>query len=112
MDTLMLCENALEANALTKVRVQYFGSIRGAAQKAEDVKILPEDMTALRLLRLLADEYGEGFRGEVFAENPGLLRDDVTLAVNGAILRHEAAGETLLRQDDTLALFPVFPGGG
>ena len=94
------------------VRMQYFGSVRGMANKTEEVKNLPEPITALQFLGLLAEEYGEGFRGEVFAEMPGELRDDVALAINGTIIQHEAANARLLQPNDTLALFPIFPGGG
>ena len=94
------------------IRVQYFGSIRGAVQKAGEVKTLPAAVTVLRFLQGLADEYGEGFRREVLAETPDQPREDVTLAVNGAIIAHAAAGELPLRPGDTLDLFPIFPGGG
>jgi len=97
---------------MASIRIQYFGSIRAAAQRSEDEAALAGDTTVYRLLLRLADGYGEGFRGEVLAESGGALRDDLTVAVNGAIIQHEAADEFLLRPGDVVALFPLFPGGG
>ena len=94
------------------IHIKYFGSVRGAVQKAGEVKTLPESGTVLQLLQLLAGEYGEGFVGEVLTEAQDQPREDVTLAVNGKIISHAAAGEFVLQQGDALALFPVFQGGG
>ena len=93
------------------MRVQYFGSVRAAAELAEEQISLAGGVSVLMLLRQCADMHGEGFRGELFAES-GCLREDLTVAVNGAIMQHAAVDEIILRPDDTVALFPVFPGGG
>ena len=67
-------------------------------------------LTIFRLLEHLANSHGEAFRGEL--TDGGKLRDDVALALNGTMIGHAAMEETFLRQDDVLALFPIFPGGG
>ena len=92
------------------VHIQYFGSVRAAANGAGEQAHLAGGTSVLGLLRQLADAHGEGFGGEVFAG--GTLRDDLTVSVNGAIIQHAAADEIILRPDDTVALFPLFPGGG
>ena len=97
---------------MADVRIQYFGTIRLAAQRIEDEAALAGDATVFRLLLQLADAYGEGFRGEVLAESGGMLRDDLMVTVNGTIINHAAAGEIVLRPGDIVALFPTFPGGG
>jgi len=97
---------------MEKVRIQFFGSIRAAAQKPEGWAPLAGNTTVLQLLRELAGVYGEGFRGELLAAGGEKLRDDLTVTLNGTIIKHQAAGELLLRPGDTLALFPLFPGGG
>lgn len=91
--------------------VQYFGSMRAAAELAEEQIPLAGGASVLTLLRQCADTHGEGFRGELFTES-GCLREDLTVAVNGAIIQHAAVDEIILGPDDTVALFPVFPGGG
>ena len=92
------------------IQIQYFGSIRAATKKSSEELAVPPDTSIYQLLERLAGAYGDGLRGEIMAE--GRLRDDLTISLNGSITKHEAAGETLLRPGDTLALFPLFPGGG
>jgi len=92
------------------IQIQYFGSIRAAAQKsAEALEVSPET-SIFQFLERLAETYGDVLRGELMAQ--GRLRDDLTISLNGAIIQHAAADEIILRPDDTVALFPLFPGGG
>jgi len=97
---------------LENIRIQFFGSIRAAAQTPETQAAPAENTTVLQLLRELAERYGDTFRGEIFTEDGESLREDLTVARNGTITKHGAAGETLLQPGDILALFPLFPGGG
>ena len=97
---------------MADIRIQYFGSIRAAAQKAEEDAAIAESITVLQLLQRLADVHGDGFGGEILAAGGTALRDDLTVMLNGTILKHEASGDSLLRPGDVLALFPIFPGGG
>jgi len=96
---------------MENIRIQYFGSVRAAAGRPED-ESPAAGMSLYSLLLKLAGDYGEAFRGELLAAGGGKLRDDLTVTVNGAIISHEAAEEIVLRPGDTLALFPIFPGGG
>jgi molybdopterin converting factor small subunit len=93
------------------VRVQYFGSIRAAAQSAGEEAVPEEGMTVAQLLRNLAESRGGAFRDAVRAADGG-LRDDLTVSLNGEIFPGEAAPVRPVRPGDALALFPVFPGGG
>jgi len=92
------------------VQLQYFGSVRAAACCAEEQAPLAENTSVLQLLHQLADAHGEAFRGEVLSGEA--LRDDLTASVNGAIIQHAAAEDIVLQPGDTVALFPIFPGGG
>ena len=94
-----------------KLQVQFFGAIREAAGKTAGADAVP-GLTVLALLQKLADGYGPAFRGEIFAEGGDGLRDDLTVTVNGAIVRHEAVSGISTAPGDVIALFPVFPGGG
>ena len=101
------------SKAVSKVRVQFFGSIGAVAGKSEDEVELPPDTTLCGFLRGLADAYGEGLREELFDENSSDgLRDDVMITLGGVIINHASAAEINLKQGDEISLFPVFPGGG
>ena len=95
------------------LHIRYFGSIRAAARKnqksEENVEYIPGE-TVCDLMERLCGLHGEAFRGELFSGDE--LREDVTISLNGTILRHETANEIVLKNDDTLSLFPIFPGGG
>lgn len=95
---------------IDEVHIQYFGSVRAAAGVPEEQTSLAGETGVLQLLRQLSDAHGEALRGEIFVDEA--LRDDLTVSVNGAIIQHAVADELILRPGDTLALFPVFPGGG
>ena len=101
------------SEAVSKVRVQFFGTMRAVANKSEDEVELPSGTTISGLLLGLADAYGESFRDELFDENSlGGLRDDVMVTLGGVIVNHANAAEINLKPGDEISLFPVFPGGG
>ena len=92
------------------IHIKYFGSIRAAAQKSgEDVEFSP-GVSIFSLMEQLCSLQGGALRGELFSGSE--LRDDVTVSLNGKIIRHEVVKEKCLEQGDTLALLPIFPGGG
>jgi len=93
-----------------EVQIQYFGSIRAAADTAGEQALSAEGATVLQLLQQLSESRGEDFRGELFAGEG--LRDDLTIIHNGAIIQHAAADGIILRPGDVVALLPMFPGGG
>lgn len=100
------------SDATTKIQIQYFGSIRVAVQKAEEEAELTAMVTVRQLLRRLVVMYGDALRAEIFEEGSESLRDDLMLTLNGAVLNHANAGDTVLSPGDKVALFPIFPGGG
>jgi len=106
------CENAIDRETLSTVRVLDFGAIRAIIQKAEEEVACPPDTTAYELLRTLADNHGEIFQGEIFAADGESLREDLTVTVNEAVVRHAIINETILKSSDVIALLPIFPGGG
>ena len=65
------------------------------------------------MLKELADKFGEIFANEIFdAENPDTLREDIMLTLNRKILHSSKAEHTILKDQDKLEIFPIFPGGG
>ena len=94
------------------IQIQYFGAVRAAAKKSEEKVDFAVGITVYSLLRQVACNYENGFRGEIFDINGDELRDDLTVSLNGAIISRTDACETILKQGDVLSLFPIFPGGG
>jgi len=92
------------------VHIQFYGEIRAAANKPAE-EVAPHS-TVFDLFCKLADGYGPVFRGEIFKEDGSSLRDDLTVTINGATVRHEATHKLVAAPGDVIAIFPVFPGGG
>jgi len=93
------------------VQVQFFGSFAEAADRNGYSVDVGEGAFVFDLLVILAREHGARFRDELFSE-PDILRNDVMVAVNGAIVNRNTVETRCLNPGDTVALFPVFPGGG
>jgi len=93
------------------VRVRFFGPFGETARKSGDETALSPEEDLFSFLKDLAGDNGERFRDELFNVS-GELREDVMITVNDAIVKHEYAAETKLKQGDVVTLFPVFIGGG
>jgi len=107
-------ENPETANDSTdNVLVKYFGAIREFAGKSDESFDLISGSVVHVLLCRISDIYGVKMRAEIFdAKNINGLRDDLMVTLNEAILNHSQATGTVLKSGDTVALFPIFPGGG
>ena len=93
------------------MQVKFFGDIGVAAKRtADEVPLLP-DATVYNIMTGLADAYGESFRYEIFDASCS-LRDDVTVAVNAAMIDRERITDINLNPGDVVSFFPIFPGGG
>jgi len=97
---------------LSKLTIQYFGAFRAAANMEKEEVVFTPNTTLFVLLAKLASKNGETFRGEVFAADGESLREDITVTVNGAIVKHKNVPKVYLQPEDVIQLFPVFPGGG
>jgi len=82
-----------------------------AAKRTADEIPLPPDATVYDLMSELAGAYGESFRYELFDASCN-LRDDVTVAVNAAMINRERITVISLTPGDVVSFFPIFPGGG
>ena len=94
------------------IEIQYFGSIRAAAKKIREEADFIPGITVYDMLRRLACANEKDFRDEIFGDGGKDLRDDLTVTVNGAAINRENAPGIILNPGDSLALFPIFPGGG
>jgi len=102
-----------ENDSTDNVLVKYFGAIREFAGKSDESVDLISGSVVHDLLCRISDIYGEKMRTEIFdAKNVNGLRDDLMVTLNQTILNHSQSSRTVLKSGDTVALFPIFPGGG
>ncbi len=94
------------------VKVQYLGEVRVIVNKKEEEVEISPSATIQELMRKLSGAYGKVFDTEVFQEDSENLRDDLVVAVNGTAIRQLDSMSTRLKPNDTITLFPIFPGGG
>ncbi len=102
----------LQAGIKIKVRIQYFGSARVITKKEDEAIEAASGATVSDLLQELSCRYGESFKTELFQEDGESLRDDVAVAVNGAVTNRIDLLRAKIKPGDTIALLPVFLGGG
>ena len=96
--------------ASSLIQIEYFGSIRAAAGRDKEA-IAYIAITVYDLLFQLAAQ-GKALESELFHADGHTMREDLMLTVNQVIIPPAALPQTLLQPGDTIALFPVFPGGG
>lgn len=94
------------------VTVEYLGQVRVIANRRNEVVDVSADATIKELLQKLSVRYGEAFDKEVFQEDGQNPRDDLVVAVNGTAILQLDYLATKLKLNDTVTLFPIFPGGG
>lgn len=95
-----------------KVKVRYFGSVRGITDVSEEELEIPSGSYVCDLMQKLSGKYGEPFLGEVLREDEMELRDDVVIAVNGVFAEHKSIMRSEIKSNDVLTFFPIFLGGG
>lgn len=66
--------------------------------------------TCSDLLRLLCEEYGEKFKDAVF-DKEGKFKKYVKLFVNNRNINDLNGMDTMLKDEDTVAIFPPIAGG-
>ena len=104
---------AIGQESARRISVGFFGSVREAASVNEQDLLISCEKTVYSFIIELAEKFGETFAKEIFcADNPEVLREDVMLTLNRKILHHSKADKTILKDKDTLEIFPIFPGGG
>jgi len=101
----------MKDTATFKVQVKLYGAFGEFARKSRDEAELPQDATVYDLLSGLAGVYGENFRDELF-DSMGKLKDDVMVTVDEAIIDRGCSDAIRLKPGETIALLPIFHGGG
>jgi len=68
--------------------------------------------TLRELLERLVDSHGKWLRDEVLDDDGKRIRDGALVVVNGVSVVQLEGLNTELKEGDTIALLPWFPGGG
>lgn len=90
------------------MKIKFYATFRYIVGKKEIQKYF--NGTVYQLLSSLCDEYGEEFKNAFFNEE-GRLRKYVKIIVNGRNLDDLKGLETVLKDKDTVAIFPPIAGG-
>ncbi len=87
-----------------KVTVRYFARYRSLVGKGEEELEVPAGVTVGELIEVLKERH-PALKNEVFAEDDDLA--DVNVSRNGRYVRFDE----VLRDGDTVAVFPPVSGG-
>ena len=87
-----------------KVTVRYFARYRSLIGKSEEELEVPDGITVRELIEILRERHPI-LKTEVFAEDDDLA--DVNVSRNGRYVRFDE----VLRDGDTVAVFPPVSGG-
>jgi len=87
-----------------KVTVRYFARYRSLVGRSEEELEVPEGITIRELIEILKERHPV-LKNEVFAEEDDLA--DVNVSRNGRYVRFDE----VLRDGDTVAIFPPVSGG-
>jgi len=87
-----------------RVKVRYFARYRSLVGKSEEELEVPDGITIRELVEILKERHS-ALKNEVFAEDDDLA--DVNVSLNGRYARFDE----VLRDGDTVALFPPVSGG-
>ena len=101
-----------DSESSMKIKVRYFGSVRGLTGKSEEEVEIPSNSTVYELLQRLSGIYGETFETEIFQEGASNLKDDLMIAISGTLTEHTSIMRTQMKADDMITLLPIFLGGG
>ncbi len=95
-----------------KVTLKYLGPVSLIAKKREEeLEILPS-ANVHEMLRQLCSLYGKGFEDEVLQDGGEKLRSGTAITINGTVIGRLDGLGTKLKAGDTVALLPLFLGGG
>lgn len=73
---------------------------------------MPPTSTVFDLLKTLSTHYGSEFEQEVFQADGSQLQESIIITVNGVAIGQLEGLNTPLGVSDTVAVLPLFAGGG
>ena len=100
-----------DSERFLSVKIRYFGSIRAAAGIEGEELCVQEGTTLAGLLRNISFSHSLELKNEIINKDD-TIRQDLMLTLNGVILNIDEIDERILKVEDIISLFPIFPGGG
>ncbi len=94
-----------------KLKVKYLGPVALMVKKREEELEVSSLASIGELLRKLSGLYGKEFESEVLQDD-GNIRTGMAVTVNGKVIGQLDGMRTRLKMGDTIALLPLFLGGG
>jgi MoaD family protein len=94
------------------VKIQYLGQIRAIVDRREESIDPVQNKTILTILQRLATKYGKEFETEVLDDSKHALREGILVTINGRAIEQLDGLDTFLNDHDTIAILPLFTGGG
>jgi len=95
-----------------RLKIKYAGPVASMLKKREEVVDMDVGSTLRELLERLVDSHGKWLRDEVLDDDGKRIRDGALVVVNGVSVVQLEGLNTELKEGDTIALLPWFPGGG
>ncbi len=95
-----------------RLKIRYAGPVASMLKKREEMVDIETGSTLLDLLERLVDSHGKWLRDEVLDDDGERIRDGALVVVNGVAVGQLHGLNTELKEGDTIALLPWFPGGG
>jgi MoaD family protein len=95
-----------------KLKVKYLGPVAFIVKKKEEELEVSSEASIHELLRKLSSLYGKEFESEVLQDNGENIRNGMAITVNEKVIGQLDGMRTRLKMGDTIALLPLFLGGG
>lgn len=95
-----------------RLKIRYAGPVASMLKKREEIVDMNVGSTLRDLLEKLVDSHGKWLRDEVLDDDREQIRDGALIVVNGISVARLGGLNTKLKEGDTVALLPWFPGGG
>ena len=93
---------------MTPMKLKYFAIYRDITRKKEEDLPAPSDIWTL--LQNLGERY-QGFGVKLFTPSGTEIGEDTIILVNGRNVEHLDGKDTMLKETDTVSIFPVVAGG-
>jgi len=95
-----------------RLKIKYAGPVASMLKKREEIVDMDVGSTLRELLQRLVDSHGKWLGDEVLDNDGERIRDGALVVVNGVSVGRLEGLSTELKEGDTIALLPWFPGGG
>jgi MoaD family protein len=94
------------------IKIRFFTTLREITNKREEALTLTDPKaTVATVLKLLSEEYGKPFYDYVYETKTGQVKGFLQFLINGNSASTLNGLDTVLKEDDVLAILPPVGGG-